>query len=183
MPRASSGTLVDYLKVATVWFLFAVPRPLESIRDHFERWQSLRSMRRTEAQRRKARPERLRHSQSFASPSHSQRRVECPVPQSDGPKPPIRKRPQSDLMLRAAKYGFGSILRVRQAFSKCPVFARSGALDAPFFRSVTRRLQLRRSPFVRRSPREYAPIHELSRANFMHADEPMRTLLKPHALH
>jgi hypothetical protein len=45
------------------------------------------------------------------------------------------------------------------------------------FRSVTRRLQLRRSPLVRCSSHEFAPIHELSRANFMHSDEPMRTLL------
>ncbi|WP_408901637.1 hypothetical protein, partial [Paracraurococcus ruber] len=39
----------------------------ESIRDHVLVWQSLRSMRRTEAQRRKHRPDRFRHSQSLAS--------------------------------------------------------------------------------------------------------------------
>src|SRR4051794_10393650 len=37
-----------------------------SVRDHVIFWQSLRSMRRTEAQRRKARPVRFRHSQSLA---------------------------------------------------------------------------------------------------------------------
>jgi len=40
MPRTSSGALVDSVDVATAWFVFAVQRPLESIRDHFERWQS-----------------------------------------------------------------------------------------------------------------------------------------------
>jgi len=42
-------------------------KPLESVRDHIVFRQSFRSISRTEAQRRKARAFRLRHSQSLAS--------------------------------------------------------------------------------------------------------------------
>src|SRR3954465_2485338 len=56
--------------VVVAFLLAALPlmrtTALESIRDHIVSWQSFLTMRRTDAQRRKARALWLRHSQSFA---------------------------------------------------------------------------------------------------------------------